>query len=406
MGRLERKNGLLFSDYRFYAEDLRGKENTMDIRAWRRLAARSAGLLVLVLMISMFSFVQRYGNVKHIEHTVHAKNQDDNLQELLPQQTAQRQEATVAQKQEAEGVSDRYIMIPKLQDGQAVEAYLENDYMNFSISLTLEGIRSKTYTRSDIERVYRDETYSGAYQKGHDTVKKLQITPLRQEGMESVCIQMQLNDIYEPTLYETAEAYYISLEKPEDIYDAVVVIDAGHGGTDDGALSQDGKYCEKDYTLRIVGYLQKLLDADSGIKAYYTRLSDTAVTKADRVRLANAVHADAFVSVHCNASLPGDTSACGVETLYSSRKKTTSETLTSMQLSARVLESMCGITGQKSRGIIKRDGLYLMHHSNVPVTIVEVGYMSNQSDLRYLLREKNQKEMARGIYNGILNSIQ
>lgn len=377
----------------------------MDIRGWRRLAARSAGLLVLVLMISMFSFVQKYGYLRNMEHTVHAKNQEDSMPGILPEQTVERQEATAAQKQEAERVSDRYIMIPKPEDGQASEVYLENDYMDFSISLTLEGLRAKKYNTSDIERVYKNDTYSGAYKKSHDMVKKLRITPVRQDGTDSVCIQMQLNDIYEPTLYETSEAYYISLEKPEDIYDYIVVIDAGHGGTDDGTVSLDGKYCEKDYTLRIVGCLQKLMDADSRIKTYYTRLSDTAVTKARRVRLANAVHADAFVSVHCNASQPGDTSAFGVEALYSGRKKAANESLTSKQLSARILEEVCGITGQKSRGIIKREGLYLMHHSDVPVTIIEVGYMSNQSDLRYLLREKNQKEIARGIYEGITSGL-
>lgn len=374
----------------------------MDIREWRRLAARCVGMLALVLLISVLCFIQRYGN---FEHTVHAQDQEENIPGDLPEQTAERQEAKTSKEKEAKSVSDTYIKISKPDYGQALDAYLENDYMDFSIVLTLEGIDPKQYNAADIKRVYRAESYSGAYQENQDMVKEIKIVPLKQQDVSSVRIRMQMTDIYEPTLFETPEAYYISLEKPQDVYDHVVVIDAGHGGYDEGTISLDGKYYEKDYALRIVSDLKELLDKDSDIKAYYTRLSDVNISKAKRVRLANAVHADAFVSVHCNASNPGDTTANGMEALYSSRERTASETLTSRQLSACVLKQLCDVTGRKSRGVIKRDGLYLMNHSKVPVTIIEVGYMSNRSDLRYLLREKNQKQIAEGIYQGIQKSV-
>lgn len=378
----------------------------MNIREWRRLAVRSAGLLVLVLLISMLGAMHKYGEMGNMNYTVHAQHQEDDIPGELLEYTLERQGATAAQEKEAEKVSDRYIKILKPSRGQALNAYLENNYMDFSISLTMEGIQTKEYHAKDVERFYREESYSGAYQGDHDMVKKIRITSLPQDDdTENVCVQMQLMDIYEPTLYETSEAFYISLEKPQDIYDYIVVVDAGHGGNDDGTISMDGKYCEKDYALRIVGYLQKLLEQDSNIKAYYTRLSDTYISKAQRVRLANAVDADAFVSIHCNSSQPGDRSANGIEALYSGRKRAASESLTSKQLSVRVLNRLCELTGRKSRGVIERNGLYLMNHSKVPVTIIEVGYMSNQSDLRYLLREKNQKEIAKGVYQGMRDSL-
>ena len=46
-----------------------------------------------------------------------------------------------------------------------------------------------------------------------------------------------------------------------------------------------------------------------------------------------------------------------------------------------------------------------MHHADVPVTIVEVGYMTNRSDMRYLKKQKNQREIAQGIYNGLCKSL-
>lgn len=373
----------------------------MDVREWRRLARMSTGLLVVVLVVSFLFFVGKNGDV---EHTVYAQDQEDSL-ETLPEPTAERQEAQVSEEEEAESVSDSYIRIGKPDHGTVEKVYLENDYNNASVSLTLNGVDPQEYQVSDIERFYQDQSYLGKYQEGKDTVKKIQITSEEQKEKSAVCIRMQLKDVYEPTLFETPDAYYISLEKPEDVFDHIVVVDAGHGGIDEGTMSLDQKYSEKNCALRIVRYLKEIMDKDSRLKVYYTRLDDTNVPKAERVQLANRVHADVFVSVHCNASGPGDTTANGVEALYSSRKRTSSDDMTSRQLAGHLLDGVCDVTGYRSRGVIRRNKLYLMHHSKVPVAIIEVGYMSNQSDLRKLLREKEQKKLARGIYSGILSSL-
>ena len=184
----------------------------------------------------------------------------------------------------------------------------------------------------------------------------------------------------------------------------VVVIDAGHGGYDEGAYSYNQLYHEKDYTLKVVYYLKQLLE-NSDIQAYYTRLEDTDVSKPSRVKLANSQHADAFVSIHCNASDPGDTTANGMEALYASHKKAASDTLTSKELAKNILDELCDYTGRRRRKVIKRDSLYLMRHSTVPVTIIETGYMSNKSDMNYLLDDTNQRAIAQGIYMGIVKSL-
>lgn len=374
----------------------------MEIKEWRKLAARSVGLLGLVLILSVFCFIHRYGN---IEKTVHAQNQEKNDFGALPEQAAERQEATVSDVEEIKRISENYIVIPKLKSGQASGAYLDNEYMDFSISLTLKGVTAEGYHKKKIKRVCYGEEYTGNTKEEKDIVSKLSVTSCQTGETKAVCIRMELKDVYEPTLYETEESYYISLEKPEKLYDKIIVLDAGHGGIDEGTVSLDGKYREKDYALKVVKYLKELLD-DSDYKVYCTRLGDTDITKAKRTRLANAVHADAFISIHCNASEPGETTANGMEALYSSRKEAAAQSLTSKQLAAVVLEQLCEGTGRKSRGVIRRDGLYLMNHAKVPVTIIEIGYMSNHSDLRYLLKEKNQQKIARGIYAGIENALQ
>jgi N-acetylmuramoyl-L-alanine amidase len=203
---------------------------------------------------------------------------------------------------------------------------------------------------------------------------------------------------------ETDTAWYITLNDPHDLYDYVVVIDTGHGGSDEGTGSVGWKYREEDYALQVTLRLKDILDK-TRIKAYYTRLEDKDVTKAERVRLANAVHADLFLSIHCNSSGQTETTAHGVETLYTSRKDAASETITSKEFAKNILEQVCSCTGRHKRKSLQRNNLYLLHHANMPVTIVEVGYMTNSSDMNYMKKSDNQIDIARGIYLGIIKSL-
>lgn len=81
----------------------------------------------------------------------------------------------------------------------------------------------------------------------------------------------------------------------------VVVVDAGHGGQDNGAIGPSGTR-EKDITLQIAKQLQAQLTASGKIKVVMTRETDATVSLAERARIANSAGADLFVSVHCNAN--------------------------------------------------------------------------------------------------------
>lgn len=243
----------------------------------------------------------------------------------------------------------------------------------------LEGWHAKAQGDGDIERQAEDMTEYEAKEKKRrlELLKDLQLEQAENEEDGS----------------ETAAG-----DPP------VVVIDAGHGGMDEGTMSADQVFSEKDISLQVVLYLKELLD-QSGLEVYYTRLEDKDVTKAKRVRLANRVKADVFVSIHCNASGPGDTSAYGMEALYTRRKKAASKLLSSKALAREILKQTSIYTGRRKRGIIRREDLYLMRHSKVPVTIIEIGYMTNSSELKYLLEEKRQRQIAEGIYLGIRQSL-
>ncbi|MDE6851130.1 MAG: N-acetylmuramoyl-L-alanine amidase [Lachnospiraceae bacterium] len=187
--------------------------------------------------------------------------------------------------------------------------------------------------------------------------------------------------------------------------DKILVLDAGHGGNDEGAWDQSGNPVEKKFNLMIVKMLKERFDQTPGVQVHYTRLTDTEVSKKKRVAIANKLQADAFVSIHCNASDPGDTASRGVETLYSKRKTGKSQ-ISNQALAQQIVDSLSAATGLKNRGTIRREGLYLMHHSKVPTTIVEIGYISNKSDLKYLNSKKGREKIVDGIYNGIMTSLE
>lgn len=368
----------------------------METKEWRRLIKHSMVLLAVVLLFGMITFAYRYGNK---EQKVHAQGQAAVEEDLIQQHPMERQEAIAFRGEKIKDITDTYIRIAKLEGVEAQRAYLDNEYLDFSISLTLKGVPSGEYSKKKIGCVWQGEEFFWE-EEGKKFLTQLTIGNFLEGDTETLRIRMQFDDVYEPTLYETNEAYYIALQEPEEIFDKIIVIDAGHGGMDEGTVSVDGKHREKDYAVRVAKCLQDIYK-DSESKVYFTRLHDTTLSKEKRTDLANAVHADAFVSIHCNASTPGDTASYGMEALYSGRARTASDKLTSKQLAKYVQKGVHEETGRRDRGVIQRNDLYLMNHSKVPVTIIEIGYMSNSSDLRYLLKEKNQKKIAKGIYNGI-----
>ncbi len=70
-------------------------------------------------------------------------------------------------------------------------------------------------------------------------------------------LEFKTKHLYAPVLYETDTGYFISLAKPRDVYDKIVVLDAGHGGIDEGTSSAKGHH-EKEYTLLVLKELKSL----------------------------------------------------------------------------------------------------------------------------------------------------
>lgn len=195
----------------------------------------------------------------------------------------------------------------------------------------------------------------------------------------------------------------LEIKDLHEVYEKVVVVDAGHGGSQPGAVKKD--ICEKDLNLAIVLQLKELLDEvdEKKIKVFYTRLEDSNPSLAERANMANQLDADLFVSVHNNASADGRFSDLnGTMVLYSESQPDTE----SKRFAQICLDNVNESAGSKDLGLVKADDIYIVRNSKVPVALIEVGYMTNTKELKNLCDPGYQRKTAQGIYNAIMQAIE
>ncbi|NLP33722.1 MAG: N-acetylmuramoyl-L-alanine amidase [Clostridiales bacterium] len=323
-------------------------------------------------------------------------------------------------------LSDRYLIIKK-PEGSALSLTLEDLYLTRSIRININGLSNDDISSGMIGRVHNDELFTGepdfieyttfktdttddvtepviTKDYGNDIIHGITIDTLYDEEQEKYRaeIMLELDNVYVHNLQEDDNFYYIDLNFPRDVYDKILVIDAGHGGKDAGALSKDEKYYEKDFNLDILLHLKEKLDQED-IKVYYTRLSDEKLFLRPRVNLANAVDCDFFISIHCNASTASGPN--GTEILYYDREF---EGIKSKDL-AQIISTELGKTiSIKNRGLVqKKDNeIFILKNAIVPAIIIEVGYLTNNNDMIYLSNSEHRKAAAEGIYNGIMTAYE
>lgn len=322
-------------------------------------------------------------------------------------------------------LNEKYIILGKPKNQKNISISIKDLYMTNSIRIIVNGLESEYYNYNSIIRVNQADEYIGVpiatnedeipkHDKKVEQKKQMNKLLQKKDIAKSINIQydmdkanqkyiavidITLDNVYVHTLYQDKDNFYINLSKPKDVYDKILVIDAGHGGNDTGSISSDMKYYEKDFNLSIVTYLKEFLDQEK-IKVYYTRLSDEKIYLNPRVNLANNVDADFFISVHCNAS--EITEASGTEVLFHDIKNKSK--MNSKSLAKICLDELVSKIGIRNRGLVKGDNIYIIHKSKVPIALIEVAYISNKNDLKFLMDDNNQKIVAEAIYQAILKS--
>ena len=163
------------------------------------------------------------------------------------------------------------------------------------------------------------------------------------------------------------------------------------------------KIPEYKVTLQVAKKLEGLL-SDRGYNVIMVRNENNVnISNAERAEVANRANADAFVRIHCNGA--ESSSVTGALTMCQTQNNKYCGALheKSRKLSKCVLNALCEKTGAKNRGVSETDSMSGINWCKVPVTIVEMGFMSNPDEDRKLCDDGYQDKLAAGIANGIDN---
>jgi N-acetylmuramoyl-L-alanine amidase len=266
------------------------------------------------------------------------------------------------------------------------ELTIENDYVTQTVYIRFAGGSDNYFEEYEIKGSCDHVDSLSYYKDGTDGVITLELDRV-----------YELKQAYEPG------SLYLDFLDPHEVYDKVVVIDAGHGGKVPGAVKLGVE--EKDIDLAIVLQLKKLFDAGKdNIGVYYTRTTDTNPTLNQRVELANRSDADLFISVHNNSESNGNfTKTNGTQVMYS---ESDDSLLSSRKLAQICLDNVTESLGSRARELLEGDDIYIIRNSKAPVALIEVGFMTNYEDLEKLQTKKYQKAAAKGIYKAIMEAFQ
>ena len=171
-----------------------------------------------------------------------------------------------------------------------------------------------------------------------------------------------------------------------------IMLDAGHGGSDPGAV-YNGRQ-EKDDALQLTLAVGKILE-NNGIDVYYTRTTDIYQTPFEKAQIANAAGVDYFISFHRNSS-PRENQYNGVEVLLYDKSGIKYE------MAENILGAL-GEIGFQEIGVKERPGLVVLRRTKMPALLVDAGFINSDEDNR-LFDEKFQ-EIAQAIADAILGTL-
>lgn len=171
-----------------------------------------------------------------------------------------------------------------------------------------------------------------------------------------------------------------------------IVLDAGHGGTDPGAIYKERK--EKDDNLALTLAVGKILE-DNGVDVVYTRTEDVYQTPFEKARIANQSGADYFISFHRNSSSE-DNQYQGVEVLVYDKSGIKYE------MSQNIVGAL-GELGFREIGVKERPGLVVLRRTRMPALLIETGFLNSDEDNKLYDEKKN--EIAEAIAGAILGTL-
>lgn len=389
----------------------------------RRIAGYSFAVMLLVICLS---FALRYKE----EYNVVEQERDATRQEellyvettptMLPEVTMYPVEALVQDRHDTESevwevwqmisqesmvkllehVSDRCILIEKPQGSNSGWTIKEN-LPYYQITFTLHGAKENLLA-SSVLRMWENRLLFGLPEE-EEILKDFSVLSYEEEAGITSEVSMTFDRCYYPQVEEQEEYFIIHLKKYHEIYDKIVVLDAGHGGKDPGAGAENYRVKESDIALKLLLYLKELLETNTDIKVFCTRTEDVYPTLQERADLALGMEADLFISWHCNAS--DSSKKTGTQIIYNAEQGK-EDVFNSKAFAQLCLDKLLFALETKSRGLSDRQDLHIVRRATMPVALIETAYLSNPKDLELLKDDEKLKDAAYAVYEAVLTAYE
>ncbi|WP_437370502.1 N-acetylmuramoyl-L-alanine amidase family protein [Maribacter litoralis] len=181
-----------------------------------------------------------------------------------------------------------------------------------------------------------------------------------------------------------------------------IIIDVGHGGKDSGAIGINGIQ-EKDVVMHIANAILTLNDElDTPLDIYLTRYNDTLISLSDRTKLAKALNANLFVSLHCNHSDNPDARGVEVYVANATSKYSDESTWSAFQVQDALNKGL----GFESRGVKFANFQVLRETSDYcTAVLLELGFLSNGDEGGYLLKSKSIEALSLVILESLIKKL-
>lgn len=263
--------------------------------------------------------------------------------------------------------------------------HIDNDYVNHVVTVTLEGMC--------VEDVAPDRIYGNL-----NGVSLVQAA----DWNGKLVVAVITDNIYEYEAILENQRLMLRLKSPSELYDRIVVLDAGHGGSDEGIAANE--VSESELTLDIVSRVRELLSAE-GIRVYVTRTAQDDPEGEKRVALANDVQADLFISLHLSQG--EDYGICA----WYNRSYFT-PVLTNSQLADLLVRETATAVNNRGNGVYAlgsdessaggQGHADLLYGAKRPAALLELGAPGNVDEARLLCRDDYRQDLALGIYNAVM----
>lgn len=309
-----------------------------------------------------------------------ADNKAQMAQDDAPKDGALHYKYQVPYSEDTSGID--YLVIPLPGVNTDKDVIIHNDYTSKQITLEIDGMQTEKLCMQGI---------SGNLQG----VEECWCEP----ASDGLKLHFLMDSLYECDMQYEKHELHLQFVKPKEMFERIVVLDAGHGGEDTGYSS--GESNEKNLVFDIANRLKECLQAED-VKVYCSRESDTALTEEERSAFIEQTGADFAISLHMGYD-ESDEEHYGVCSYYNS--KFFIHDFGSGDLAYTLESFLSEVPDIKGLGIMEGENEYpILSRVNIPMTVVELGYMTNAKEMLKWSSDNYRQELAEAICDGILDA--